>query len=186
MNLAADAVKLLCNRVCNGTANSAAHNCNLFESLCMGSSAERSRKILKAVALIHMIELLCCSADDLEYNGNSTLFPVIIGNCKGDPFAVFICSENNELTGLCLCGNSRCFNVHKSNRRIQRLFSDNFIHCTLSFRVKYKSNTAENLHLSDISAYIFIISHHMPFLKYKISIPIYNFTYQSSLPNDFL
>ena len=113
MHLAAYLMELLCNGVCDSTANTAAYNSYLLETFCMSCSAERACKVMKTFALVHMIKLFGSCTNYLEDNGNSTLFSVKISYCKGDSLAVLICSENDELTGLRLFCNCGSFDIHK-------------------------------------------------------------------------
>ena len=83
---------------------------------------------MQAVALLQMIQLFGGSADNLEYNGDCAAFTVVVRYCQGNPFAVFVYAEDDELTRLRFFGNQRSLDVHESHCGIQFSLFQDFIH----------------------------------------------------------
>ena len=129
MYLNTEVVELLCNRVCDSTANTAADNSDLLEAFCLSCTAERSNEIVETFALVEVVELFCCSSYYLENNSNCTCAAVKISNSERDTLAVLISSENDELTGLCLLSDLGCSDLHKGNSRVETSFFKYFKHC---------------------------------------------------------
>ena len=54
-----------------------------------------------------------------EDNGNGALFPVPVGDGKGDAFTFFVNPDDNELSRLSLLGYIGCSNLEKVSVRYQ-------------------------------------------------------------------
>ena len=85
-------MELLCNRVSDSAAHSAAYNSDLLKALCLCSSANRTYEVLQAIALIEMVELFCSSANYLENDSYRTALAVEISDSEWYTLAVSICS----------------------------------------------------------------------------------------------
>ena len=91
MHLNAKLVELLGYGVSDSAAYAAAYDSDLLQTLCLCGSAEGANEVLKAVALIEVIELFCCSANYLENDSNGALLAVKISDSEGDTLSVGVC-----------------------------------------------------------------------------------------------
>jgi hypothetical protein len=57
---------------------------------------------------------------------------LLVVDRNGDPLAVLIHPQDDELAGQCLLGDHRRFDLKQNHRRLERLFSHNAIHKRLS------------------------------------------------------
>ena len=141
----AQLVELLGDGISNGTAHTAADNCNLFQSFHMGRNTQRAYKIVNAVTLVQAVQLFGSCTDNLEDNGHQTGLPVIIGNRQGNPLAVFVHTQNNELSGLCFFCNQRGLHFHEGHGGVQFLLFNDLIHESfLRFAVSLPENREGN------------------------------------------
>ena len=113
VNLGAHFVQLLCLRICDRAAQTAADNSDLLETLKLARLAERTDKIMQAV---------------LENNRDRTLFAVKICDRERNTLAFCADTQDDELTRLCLAGNVRCLDHHQLGVCVQRLLFQNLIH----------------------------------------------------------
>ena len=128
VNLSAHFVQLLGLRICDRAAQTAADNSDLLETLELALFAERTDKIMQAVALVQRAERHRRCADLLENDRDGTLFAVKICDRERNTLAFCADTQDDELTRLCLAGNVRCLDHHQLGVCVQRLLFQNLIH----------------------------------------------------------
>ena len=128
VNLSAHFVQLLGLRICDRAAQTAADNSDLLEALKLARLAERTDKIMQAVALIQRAERHRRCADLLENDRDGTLFAVKICDRERNTLAFCADTQDDELTRLCLAGNVRGLDHHQLGVCVQRLLFQNLIH----------------------------------------------------------
>ena len=99
VDLRALLVELFRHRVGDGAAHAAADDGHLFQALRLRGAAQGAHKILKAVALLQVVQLFRGGAHDLENNGHGARFPVEVRHSQGDAFALLVHPQDDELPG---------------------------------------------------------------------------------------
>ena len=136
MDLRAAIVELLENGVSDRAADAAADHTDLLLALGLGGLAERTDEVLDRLALGFVAELFRGRADGLDNDGDRALLAVVIVDGDGDALAVFIHTQNDELTGLRLLRHHRRLDLVQDHRRFQGFFSYDFVHAVSSFLFK--------------------------------------------------
>ncbi len=97
--------------------------------------AQWPRNVQDTVSLFQGSQLLRRLADDLEDDGDRTLFPAIIGDGHGDPFRLVVQAQDDELAGLRFSGDGGGIYLYQLDRQRQVLLFNNLVHdglCLLS------------------------------------------------------
>lgn len=127
-DLTAHIVESLSYRESYRAADTASDDADLLETLELGSGTEGTDEVPDIFALVFIIELKSGRADDLEDDPYGACGAVVAGDGEGDTLALLIDAEDNELTGLSLCGDERSLDIHHGDSGIEGLFADYFIH----------------------------------------------------------
>ena len=112
----------------DSSTDTAADNSHLFQPLHLRRLAERTDKIMQAVALVQLAERHRRCADLLEYDRDRALVTVKICDRERNTLAFCADTQDDELTRLCLAGNVRCLDHHQLGVCVQRLLFQNLIH----------------------------------------------------------
>ncbi len=128
VDLRALLVELFRHRVGDGAAHAAADDGHLFQALRLRGAAQGAHKILKAVALLQVVQLFRGGAHDLENNGHGARFPVEVRHSQGDAFALLVHPQDDELPWLSLFGDKGRLNVHPGDGGVEHLFFHNSVH----------------------------------------------------------
>ncbi len=128
VDLDAHFVQLLSLRIRDRTAQTAADNSDLFQALEFALLAERTYKVMQAVALVQLAERLRGRADLLEDDGDRAVFAVKIRDGERNALALCADTQDDELTRLCLARNVRRLDHHQLGVCVQRLLFQNLIH----------------------------------------------------------
>ena len=121
-------MELFQNRVGNGAAHAAADDADLFLALGLGGFAQGAHKVLEAVALAQVGELFRGGAHRLDNDGDGAFFRVIGVDGNGDPLALFVHPEDDELSRLGLLGDQRSLDLIQGDGGAKGFFSNNFVH----------------------------------------------------------
>ena len=74
---------------------------------------------MDSLALFQRVQLHGAGTHHLEDDGNRTGLAVETGDGQGDAFGIFLRADNDELTGLCLLCDQRCFDPKLGNSGVQ-------------------------------------------------------------------
>ena len=83
---------------------------------------------MQAVALLLVAELFRGGAHGLHDDGHGALFPIIVVDGDGDTLAVFIHTQDDELTRLRLPGHHGRLDLIQDHGRLQGCFRNNAVH----------------------------------------------------------
>ena len=128
MDLSPAVVELLQHGIGNGAAYAAAHYADLLLALGLGGLAQGAYKVVEAVALLLMAELLGGGAHSLNDDGDGALLPIVIMDGDGDTLAVFIYPQDDELARLSLLCHHGGLDLIQDHSRLQSCFCNNAIH----------------------------------------------------------
>ena len=117
----------------DGAAHAAAHHADLLLALGLGGLAQGTHKVLQAVALVQVAQLLRGGANRLDDDGDGALLRVKIIDRNRDPLAVLIHPQDDELARLGLFGHQGCLDLIERDGGTEGLFSHNAIHSLPSF-----------------------------------------------------
>ena len=90
--------------------------------------SQRSYKILEGISGLQSGHSQSRSTYNLEYNGNGSLFPVIIADCQRNPFSLLIYFDNYKLSRLTGSGHTRGLHIHQKNLISQLFCFQNSVH----------------------------------------------------------
>ena len=121
-------MELLQNGVCDGAANAAADHADLLLTLGLGGTAQRAHKVMQAIALLLVAQLLGGGAHRLNDDGNGALLAVIVMDRNGDTLTILIHAQNDELAGLRLLGHHGCLDLIEDHSGFQRFLFHDAIH----------------------------------------------------------
>ena len=129
-HLNAQLVHLLGNGVGNGAAHAAADHADLLQAVHLGGLAQRTHKVGDIVSLLHGVEHSCGASGSLYHNGDSAFFPVPAGDGDGDALALFIQTEDHELTRLGVTRHQRGLDLEEADGfcLVQESFAYYLIH----------------------------------------------------------
>ena len=97
--------------------------------------AQGAHKILEAVPLVQMAELLRGGAHRLDDDGDGTLLGVVGIDGDGDALALLVHPQDDELSRLGLLGDQRGLDLVQGDGGAQSLFSDDLVHMLPSFPI---------------------------------------------------
>ena len=112
----------------DGAAHAAADDGHLFQALRLGGAAQGAHEVVKAIALLQVVEQLGGGPHDLEDDGDGALLPVKVGDGQGDALPVLVDPEDDELARLRLFGDEGGVDDHPGDGGVQRLFFQYEIH----------------------------------------------------------
>ena len=107
VDIAAETVRLLGLRPCDGAARAAADNNNLVHIVKLGRVAERTDDVCHIVSGLLAGEQSRRAADALHDDRHGTGLAIIRRDRDGHALAELVDAEHQKLTRLCLAGNER-------------------------------------------------------------------------------
>ena len=120
--------KRLCGRIRDCTADTAADNAHALFAFNVRRLTEWADKVLNIIALVQTAKHFGGQANLLENDRNRPLLAVITRNRQRHALRFLVYTENDKLTGLCLAGNERSFNLHIRYGSVQFLLAHDFVH----------------------------------------------------------
>ena len=120
--------KRLCGRICDCTTDAAANYAHALFAFNVRRLTEWADKVLNIIALVQTAKHFGGQANLLENDRNRPLLAVITRNRQRHTLRFLVYTENDKLTGLCLAGNERSFNLHIRYGSVQFLLAHDFVH----------------------------------------------------------
>ena len=145
MDLGPVVVELLQHGIGDGAADAAADDADLLLAGGLGGLAQGTHEVLEAVAFLEVVHLLGGGAHDLGDDADRALLRVIVMDGQGDPLAVLIHTEDDELARLRLLGHQGSLDLKEDHRGLQGFLSHNAKHPFFtSFQQFYTGDASES------------------------------------------
>ena len=121
-------MKLEGKRIGDGASCTTTDDGDMLQAFQFTRLTQRTDEIGKLIAFFKTVEFDRGSTDNLENDGDGTIFRVFAGDGERNTFTVFVRSQNDELSRLSLLGDKGCINDQSGDGRIEDILLHNFEH----------------------------------------------------------